>query len=100
MALHLIKLCVGVSALSELALWQDGHPGDLIHVTRQTPQRGAELLEGGSLYWVIGGRIAARQKLLELRPLEKDGAPYCGLVYDRPLICVEPRPRRPFQGWR
>ena len=58
------------------------------------------MLDGGSLYWVIKGRIAARQRLLELRPVTRDGVPHCGLVYDRTLIPVHPRPRRAFQGWR
>jgi hypothetical protein len=109
MTVHLIKLCVGVGALSELADWQakrlaaqrrDGRTPELIHVTRHMPKRAREVLDGGSLYWVIGGWVAARQKLLELRPLDKDGSPQCGLVLDPELIAVDPRPRRPFQGWR
>ena len=73
MALHLIKLCVGCDSIAELADWQKsrlkqlrakGKRPELVHVTRMTPKRSAELLEGGSLYWVIKGHIAARQKLL------------------------------------
>jgi hypothetical protein len=109
MTVHLIKLCVGVGALSELAAWQaqrlealrsDRQRPELVHITRHMPRRAREVLDGGSLYWVIGGWIAARQKLLELRPVVKDGKPHCGLVYAPELIAVEPRPRRPFQGWR
>ena len=109
MTVHLIKLCVGLDTLSGLAAWQaarlaalgrDGSSPELIHVTRQTPKRALEVLDGGSLYWVIGGWIAARQKMLELRPVQKDGVPHCALVYAPELIAVEPRPRRPFQGWR
>ena len=90
MTVHLIKLCVGLDTLSDLAAWQagrlaalsrDGRSPELIHVTRQTPKRALEVLDGGSLYWVIGGWIAARQKMLELRPVEKDGVRHCGLVY-------------------
>ena len=65
-----------------------------------TPKRADEVLDGGSLYWVIKGQIAARQKLKELRPVKWKGEPHCGLVYDKELIPVSPRPRRPFQGWR
>ena len=109
MTLHLIKLCVGATSLNDLAGWQAerleekrrlGEPQELMHITRQTPTRKDELLEGGSLYWVIGGWIAARQTLLELRPVDREGIPHCGLVYDPALITVEPRPKRPFQGWR
>jgi hypothetical protein len=107
--LNLIKLCVGVDSLQELADWQQnrlrekrarGQKPELIHVTRQTPRRVAELLDGGSLYWVIKGQIMARQTLLELREMKKNGVPHCGLVYDKKLVPVRPRPRRAFQGWR
>jgi hypothetical protein len=107
--LHLIKLCVGCDSLEDLAAWQKqrlkekrakGQKPELVHVTRQTPKREAELLEGGSLYWVIKGQIAARQALLELRPLAVKGVPHCGLVHHKDLIPVRPRPRAAFQGWR
>lgn len=107
--LHLIKLCVGVDFLQELADWQTkrlkekrakGQKPELIHITRQTPKRAAEILDGGSLYWVIKGQIMARQTLLELREVKKNGVPHCGLVYDKKLVPVRPRPRRAFQGWR
>ena len=107
--LHLIKLCVGVDSLQELADWQakrlkekkaKGQKPELIHVTRQTPKRAAEILDGGSLYWVIKGQIMARQTLLELREMKKNGVPHCGLVYDKKLVPVRPRPRRAFQGGR
>ena len=109
MALHLIKLCVGVSQIAELSQWQTerlaerraaGQAPELFHITRQTPKRAEELLDGGSLYWVINGWTAVRQRLLELRPVERDGVPHCAIVYEPTLITVEPRPRRPFQGWR
>jgi hypothetical protein len=107
--LHLIKLCVGCDSLSDLADWQKqrlkekrakGQKPELIHLTRQTPKRAGELLDGGSLYWVIKGQIAARQKLLELRPMKHQGVPHCGLVYHKELVPVRPRPRSAFQGWR
>ena len=107
--LHLIKLCVGVSSLDELADWQrrrladkkkKGQKPELIHLTRQTPKRAAELLDGGSLYWVIKGQIAARQRLLALRPMTHKGVPHCALVYDKKLVPVLRRARSAFQGWR
>ncbi len=107
--LHLIKLCVGCDSLQYLADWQKqrlkekkarGQKPELVHVTRQTPKREAELLDGGSLYWVIKGQIAARQPLVELRPMTVKGVPHCGLVYKKDLIPVRPRPRSAFQGWR
>lgn len=109
MPLHLIKLSVGPDSLSDLEDWQTrrlreqkttGKAQELIHITRQTPKRAEELLNGGSIYWVIGGMVVGRQRLLELRPLTRDGVPHCGLVYDPEVVRVRPRPHRPFQGWR
>jgi hypothetical protein len=37
---------------------------------------------------------------LDFRDVKKKGVPHCGLVYDKVLTPVSPRPRRPFQGWR
>jgi hypothetical protein len=105
----LIKLCVGVPSLADLAAWQTqrlqdkraaGEAPELFHVTRQRPKREGDLIPGGSLYWVIAGWISARQRLLELRPVDRNGVPHCALVYAPELIAVEPRPRRAFQGWR
>lgn len=109
MTLHLIKLCVGADSVADLAEWQEKRlaqakrkkkPLELMHVTRMMPKRGDELLDGGSLYWVIKGQIAVRQRLLELRPVTREGVPHCGLVYDPKLVPVERRFHRPFQGWR
>ena len=60
MALHLVKLCVGVSEVQELADWQElrlKQNRRLFHVTRMVPRRRAEILDGGSLYWVIRAMI-------------------------------------------
>jgi hypothetical protein len=109
MALHLIKLSVGPDSLADLVAYQTRRleelarqkkVPELVHITRQTPKRAEELLQGGSIYWVIKGTICARQRLLELRPLLRDGVPHCGLVYDKEMVRVAPRPHRPFQGWR
>jgi hypothetical protein len=64
------------------------------------PRRAQDVLDGGSIYWVIKGFVLARQRLLELRPLERDGVAHCGLIYDPQMVRVAPRPHRPFQGWR
>ncbi len=109
MSLHLIKLCVGTESIEGLASWQArrlkelkarGAKRELIHVTRMTPKRVEELLDGGSLYWVIKGYVAARQRLIELRPLTRNGRPHCGLVYDSKIVPTARRFCRPFQGWR
>ena len=104
MSLHLVKLCVGVGEISELADWQKQRRRDkkrVYHVTRMRPRRSAELLDGGSLYWVIRGLILVRQRIVAIEPVVDDDAiERCKLVFDPVLVTVAPRPRRPFQGWR
>ena len=110
MTLHLIKLCVGVDSIAELRAWQrlrvrqgapPGCPRPPCHTTRMTPRRAAELLDGGSLYWVIQGLASVRQRLEDIRPfVDGEGVARCHLVLDRQLVPVAPVPRRPFQGWR
>ncbi len=109
MTLHLIKLCVGVDSVEDLARWQKGRlaelkkkkrPAELMHVTRAMPKRKDEVLDGGSLYWVIRCQIAARQRILDLRPVTKNGRLHCGIVYDAQLVPVKRRHHRAFQGWR
>jgi hypothetical protein len=109
MALHLIKLCVGADSIEDLSDWQKkrlaerkrkGEGAEIRHVTRMTPKRADELLDGGSLYWVIKGQIAVRQRLVALRPAVKNGVPHCALVLDAALVPTMRRFHRPFQGWR
>jgi hypothetical protein len=110
MALHLLKLCVGADSIQDLEDWvaerlaqkrRRGEPGEHHHTTRMVPRRRAELVGGGSLYWVIKGQIAARQALLDIRPFaDGDGIGRCHLILDQTIVPVMPRPCRPFQGWR
>lgn len=110
MTLHLIKLCVGVSTIEEQQDWityrmaerrRLGEPMEQIHTTRMFPKRAAELLDGGSLYWVIKGNVQLRQRLLALRPVTDDeGIRRCQLVLEPKLVPTRWQPRRAFQGWR
>ncbi len=103
MIVHIVKLCVGCDAVEELAAWQQkrlaaGH--EIVHVTRQTPRREG-FGSGSSLYWVMGGFIRARQRIVEVRDVRgSDGIARCGFALDAALVQTEPVPRRPFQGWR
>ena len=65
------------------------------------PKRRDEVLDGGSLYWVIKGFTTVRQPLIDIRPfVDREGVPRCHLVYGQEMVPVAPRPRRAFQGWR
>ncbi|HZF77126.1 MAG TPA: DUF1489 domain-containing protein [Acetobacteraceae bacterium] len=102
--LHLIKLSVGPKEVAELAAIQARRAAadpPLRHQTRMVPKRAAELLEGGSIYWVVAGFVRVRQRLLDVREERwDDGSACAGLVLDPELVPVEPRPQKPFQGWR
>jgi hypothetical protein len=110
MTVHLLKLCVGVDNVQELKAWQEerlkrlgraGKTPELCHRTLQTPRRRDEVLDGGSLYWVIKGFVLVRQLVLDLRPDRKDdGTACCGIVLDPVLVTTRLHPRRAFQGWR
>lgn len=110
MPLHLLKLCVGADSIGELEGWIEarliemrrvGGEAEQRHTTRMVPKRVHELLDGGSLFWVIKGQIAARQSLIAVRPFIDDGGiGRCHLVLVPQVIPVSPRPCRPFQGWR
>ncbi len=104
MILNLVKLCVGVSEIEELESWvKDCRAGrdTLDHVTRMFPRRKAEILPGGSLYWVIRGMILCRQPIAGLEAVTgADGIERCRIAFKPQIIPVRPTPKRAFQGWR
>ena len=110
MTLHLVKLCVGIGDVDELADWQKRRAAErkaagathaCIHRTRMMPKRQPELLDGGSLYWVIKGVIRVRQRLVAVEEGSfEDGSACAQLALDRKLVRTLPKPMRPFQGWR
>lgn len=110
MPLHLIKLCVGIETIQDLRDWVEenrllykrlGREYQQVHTTRMVPKRVEELLDDGSLYWVIKGQLCCRQKLIAIEPFtDEQGIGRCRLHLDPDIIAVEPRPYRPFQGWR
>lgn len=104
--LHLIKLCVGVEFPEELEAWQAKRRKQLgranpIHITRMWPRREGELLQGGSIYWVMKGEIKARQEILRLDEIiGEDGIKRCGIVLAENVVRTSRVRRRAFQGWR
>lgn len=109
MTVHLQKLSVGSESIQTLADWQAqvvadrqhrGLSAHHIHVTRMFPKRREEILNGGSIYWVIKGNIICRNKIVGLEETTKNGHRACAILMDPALVPVLPQPRRAFQGWR
>lgn len=102
--LHLTKLCVGISDVAQLRSLQQARlaaGGELRHRTRSFPRRAAEVVDGGSLYWVIAGATVVRQRVVDIMEDHwEDGSRCAALLFDADLVAVTARPTRPFQGWR
>lgn len=100
---HLIKLSVGIRDVEHLRGVQAARLAaepPLRHRTRQWP-RHPDILEGGSIYWVIAGQVQCRQAILDIQPDQRpDGSAGTALILDPALVLVAPRPVRAFQGWR
>jgi hypothetical protein len=110
MALHIIKLCVGAESLEDLRSWVSqramlsiaaGLEPHSVHTTRMFPKRRDEILDGGSLYWVIKGQVQARQPIIDLvAETGADGIDRCNIILGPEVIETSMATRRPFQGWR
>ena len=105
-----MKVSVGIESVQHLLEVQSrrltdttrhGVTPQLKHLTRNMPRRRNELLDGGSLYWVIKGVILVRQKLIGFKPTKRhNGAVACAILYKPEHIRTEPKKIRAFQGWR
>ncbi len=102
--LHLIKLSVGSESVDSLRAWQAGRLkqlGQIFHQTRMMPRRAEELLDGGSIYWIIRGQVRCRQRLLDIETVhDQEGQRFARLILEQELHRTVNRPHRPFQGWR
>jgi hypothetical protein len=102
--LHLTKLAVGVRDIAHLRELQADRAATnppLRHRTRNFPRRATEVVDGGSIYWVISGSMLARQRILDvIYDHWDDGSACAGLVLDPMLVPLAGRPTKPFQGWR
>ncbi len=110
MPLHILKLAVGCDTIRDLEEWIEdtqalnrrlGRPEEQLHTTRMAPKKLDEIVGKGSLYWVIKGQVACRELITDIRPFtDAEGVGRCHIVLEPKVIPVEPRPMRPFQGWR
>lgn len=110
MTLHLVKLCAGADGLDDLrarinhrveANIEAGRARVHDHITRMHPRREDELLNGGSIYWVIKGVILARQTIIGFeRRTGRDQIERTAILLDPGYVLTTPASRRAFQGWR
>jgi hypothetical protein len=107
MTVHLSKLAVGCDSIAALVRrqqpWHFTRPdGRLVyrHRTRFLPKREAELLAGGSMYWIIAHQLVARQAIVALEPVTLGEESHVLLHLDPVPVPVLPAPRRAHQGWR
>lgn len=103
---NLVKLSVGTESVDGLIAWQEMRRAELPeglprHVTRMWPKRETEILNGGSIYWVIKGLIQCRQRILRLdEVMGEDGIRRCAIVLEPQVYRTTAAAKRPFQGWR
>lgn len=108
MTINVLKLCVGAASIDDLRAWVERTavvaPRGLRTVritTRMAPKRVDEIVSGGSLYWVIKGAVAARQRIVAIEPFDDGGGvTRHHIVLDAEVVPVRARPCRAFQGWR
>src|SRR5258708_17447965 len=110
MVLQWIKLAVGVNDIAHMKKVEAARrkqrrqsPRSPHWVyARNTPRRAAELLAGGSLYWVVRGVIRCRQELVGFEEdFDKDsGKKYCRIKVKRTLAPTAPRTCKGFPGSR
>jgi hypothetical protein len=102
-ALHLLKLVVGLDTVEALEAWRlqaEAHEPAWKVRTRQTPKRAEELVDGGSIYRVFKGAILCRQTILAVDTVGEGRESRCEITVSPEVVRVAPTARRPFQGWR
>lgn len=99
MMLHLTKVAYGQTSLAMLEDTVAGRAvaGEVIMTTRYLPKRHAEILGGGSLYWIIKHQLVARATILRFQETPEGRH---DIVLAAHVIPVRGAPRRAHQGWR
>ena len=97
--LNISKVAVGCASFETLRKRQAARISDgcVPIVTRFRPKRADELI-GGSIFWIVKHRIAARNTIIGFAERESDRKTIIRL--DPELIPVRARPKRAHQGWR
>ena len=104
MALHIVKLAVGIKDIDHLKQKQKARidrDGVVVHTTRNTPLRTMEILDGGSIFWVIKKIIRVRQQIISIeKGVDSEGRRLCNFILDKCLVKTELKEFKAFQGWR
>ena len=97
--LHMSKVAVSCASIETLRRRLESRIRDGVVpvITRFRPKRAEELI-GGSIYWIVKQRIAARQKILgfDLRKSDRKTI----ILLDPKLVPVRATAKRGHQGWR
>lgn len=97
MPLNLTKVAYGAQSLEELHGWFQQRGDEARLTTRYLPKRHAEIVPGGSLYWIYKHQLVCRSEILRFEEAE-GGKTH--IVISTRLIDVHPIPKRAHQGWR
>jgi hypothetical protein len=108
--IHLKKVAAGISSLAELKevhqerakliFEQEGRRMSFSY-TRTRPVRWEELIDGGSIYWVLQKEIVARQSLFGFDSWVRNDGTACWRINISPEVTdLVPKSHNYFQGWR
>jgi len=106
MTVNLLRMAVRIDSVSGLKIIQTDRrnlaEGKRLHTfTRNMPKRIDELIDGGSVYWVVKRLIRVRQSIIGIeQKLNDEGRKFCAIELDPAHVLLEPRQQKPFQGWR
>lgn len=97
MPLHLTKVAYGATSLEDMREWFANRGPEAVLTTRYLPKRAAEILDGGSLFWIYKHQLVMRSPILRFEEAEGGKT---AIVIGTDLIGIHPRPKRAHQGWR
>ncbi|HRQ60435.1 MAG TPA: DUF1489 family protein [Alphaproteobacteria bacterium] len=108
MIVHLLKPALRCADVHEVALrqqeWQMEHEGRTVYPvwTSRKPTRENDLIDGGSVFWIVKGLVQCRQSIWDIIDYQDEGdeKPSFLILCDPQLIRTQGLPRKPFQGWR
>lgn len=108
MCVNFLRTGVGVQSIHHLheiqstyRQFNDGEKNYAFLTTRRTPIRANDILNGGSVYWIINRQICARQQVVDIQTLQDDeGKNFCRILMNPTIIMTSPTAHRHIQGWR